>query len=179
MGGTSSATRTIGLAYFLGYSDITLIGFDSSVEGTPDVSETLEDGRPKYIQVVLSEKPNKETQSRLCRWAEEEKRNLREGDTQPIWTTPELAAQIQDMEMFLRDKSNGLKFNVLTEGAVGELWKRIQRSEPRKDSIEDVLKGLKRTDPTTDAITDALNTIDKVDELNRKDLTSMQGDDKV
>lgn len=174
-GGTSSATRSIGLAYSLGFQNEVLIGYDSSIKGAPENPEdTLEDGRPKYLQVLIGKEEVEGT--RLKRW--DKAREPQAGDIGPIWTTPELAAQIQDMERILRDPKVGINFDVRNGGVVGIISNMLEINTNHCINFLELVKGMSNTQPTAgqskDVMEEALNTIDTLSNLNNKDIKDQQ-----
>jgi len=91
-GGTCSATRSISLAHYLGFRQANLIAFDSNIAGVPDdasIVDTIE-GRKvkKYWPVSI-------------------------GDSKEFWTTGELIAQLQDLQMFMSDDTADIRINIL------------------------------------------------------------------
>jgi hypothetical protein len=91
-GGTCSATRTISLSHQLGFRKANLIGFDSSLDGpppNPEVTDTI-DGKQvkKYWTTSI-------------------------GDSPQFWTTGELIAQIQDLQMFFGDEVADVELNII------------------------------------------------------------------
>lgn len=91
-GGTCSATRSISLAHYMGFRKCNLIGFDSNLPGKPDdadQTDTIENQQVKKY------------------W------NIRIGNSKEFWTTGELIAQIQDLQMFLSDDTADIEINIL------------------------------------------------------------------
>lgn len=91
-GGTCSATRTISLAHLLGFRKAYLIGFDSSLAkepANPEITDLI-DGKPvkKYWTTSI-------------------------GDSPQFWTTGELIAQIQDLQMFLSDELADVELDII------------------------------------------------------------------
>ena len=85
-GGTASATRTIGLLETLGYRNIHMFGFDSSVsEDVVDKEAKDEMDNPKYLHVET-------------------------GGTK-FWTTGELLALAQDLEKMFERKDLAVNIN--------------------------------------------------------------------
>lgn len=91
-GGTCSATRSISLAHFLGFRIANLISFDSNLVRKPDDADKIEEieGKQikKYWQVAI-------------------------GGSKEFWTTGELIAQLQDLQMFLSDENPDIRINIL------------------------------------------------------------------
>lgn len=91
-GGTCSATRSISLAHYLGFRTANLIGFDSNLASKPDDDKIIEiiEGKPirKYWETSI-------------------------GNAPLFWTTGELIAQIQDLQMFMSDDVADIKINIL------------------------------------------------------------------
>lgn len=91
-GGTCSATRTVSLSHLMGFRKANLIGFDSSLSApppNPDVTDNI-DGKEvkKYWTTSI-------------------------GDSPQFWTTGELIAQIQDLQMFLSDEVADVEINII------------------------------------------------------------------
>lgn len=102
-GGTSAGMRTINLCYNLGFRDITLIGFDSSMAKDYVISEQDQelidlDGRKKFVEVFYKDPENK------------------------FYSTGELMAQAQDIIATL-ESPNDIVFDMWCEGMAGEIWK--------------------------------------------------------
>lgn len=91
-GGTCSATRSISLAHYMGFRRCNLVAFDSNLAGPPT--------DPEFIDTVDGQKVKKY-------W----KINI--GDSKDFWTTGELIAQIQDMQMFLTDDLADIEINIV------------------------------------------------------------------
>jgi hypothetical protein len=71
-GGSCSAMRSFNLAQLFGFKKMALLGFDSVIDRPEGFGELDEKGRPKYLKIKIGGKH--------------------------FYTTPELAAQIQDIE---------------------------------------------------------------------------------
>lgn len=99
-GGTSSATRCIEIASFMGFSDITLVGFDSSFS-EPKPTNILDiDGKQLYIKVTV-------------------------GD-EPFWTSGEFIAQGQDVQALLSNSRTPVPIK-LEEGLSTSMVNAIER----------------------------------------------------
>ncbi len=103
-GGSSSATRGIGVCHGMGFRKFALAGWDQCWwdESKIDMEEKDPKGRPKYLKVSI---------------------DGREFVTQPI-----LLAACQDFETSFKEH-NDLDFTVLTDGMVDHVWKRIGRDK--------------------------------------------------
>jgi predicted O-methyltransferase YrrM len=110
-GGTCAAMRSIGILHTMGFRQIHLFGFDSSLKDEPTkemLKETTgaedEEPRPKYFQVSVKETP--------------------------YWTTGELLAMAQDCERTFADKSMGINFIFHGKNTlVSDLWELAQTNE--------------------------------------------------
>jgi len=110
-GGTCAAMRSIGILHTMGFRQIHLFGFDSSLKDKPTkemLKETTgaedEEPRPKYFQVSVKETP--------------------------YWTTGELLAMAQDCEKTFADKSMGINFIFHGKNTlVADLWELAQTQE--------------------------------------------------
>ena len=91
-GGTCSATRSISLCHYLGFRKINLMSFDSNLAGPPPNKDDgdMIDGKhvKKYWTTAI-------------------------GDSRELWTTGELIAQIQDLQMFLTNNLAEAELNVV------------------------------------------------------------------
>lgn len=95
-GGSCSALGSIGLFHTLGFRDMTLVGFDSSLkEGTKSSLKTFMFGS-RY---------------------EPEKKFI---------ATGELGAQAQEIEALLMNSRTEINFNIWSGGLVGNIWKNMQ-----------------------------------------------------
>ena len=103
-GGSSSATRGIGVMHGMGFRRFALAGWDQCWwdESKIDMEEKDPHGRPKYIKVNIQG---------------------RQFITQPI-----LLAACQDFETSFKEH-NDLEFEVLTDGMVRHVWDRIKREK--------------------------------------------------
>ena len=114
-GGTCAAMRSIGILHTMGFRQIHLFGFDSSLKDTPTKEmrkETTgsedEEPRPKYFQVSVKE--------------------------QPYWTTGELLAMAQDCEKTFADKAMGINFIFHGKDTlVSDLWDLAQDKEQEQN----------------------------------------------
>lgn len=108
-GGSSSATRGIGVFHGMGFRKFALAGWDQCWwnEDEIDMEEKDPQGRPKYIKVKIDD---------------------REFITQPI-----LLAACQDFETSFKEH-NDLDFTILSDGMVSHVWKRIGR--PKESFLE-------------------------------------------
>lgn len=109
-GGTCSTVRALGIALTMGFRKTRVYGVDSSFEAKPDDD--------KYIETFVGQ-----------------------GDdsTGPIYTTPELAAQAQDLENILKSEELDMEVEIFSEGLVGELVKRLPNKTVRpyyKDQLQ-------------------------------------------
>lgn len=91
-GGTCSATRSISLSHYLGFRECNLVAFDSNLAGIPDNKEVTEVIEGKDIKKF---------------WP------IRIGDSEEFYTTGELIAQLQDLQMFMSDEMADIKINIL------------------------------------------------------------------
>jgi hypothetical protein len=107
--------RSIGILHTMGFRQIHLFGFDSSLKDTPTKEmrkETTgsedEEPRPKYFQVSVKE--------------------------QPYWTTGELLAMAQDCEKTFADKAMGINFIFHGKDTlVSDLWDLAQDKEQEQN----------------------------------------------
>lgn len=91
-GGTCSATRSISLAHYLGFRTANLVAFDSNLAGIPADPEQSEEIEGKQIRKY---------------WP------VRIGNNEEFWTTGELIAQLQDLQMFLSDDIADIEINIV------------------------------------------------------------------
>jgi hypothetical protein len=89
-GGTSSGTRSIELAFFMGFHSVDLVGFDSSFNMEKPTNIKDAKGKQKYIKITVDEKP--------------------------YYTTGELIAQVQDFERMLKNPKAASEINILDVG---------------------------------------------------------------
>lgn len=82
-GGTCSATRSISLSHFLGFRTCNLVAFDSNLAGPPS--------EPEYVEDIEGRKIKKYWETSIG------------PNSKPLWTTGELIAQIQDLQLFIGD----------------------------------------------------------------------------
>jgi len=92
-GGTCSATRSISLAHYLGFRTVNLLAFDSNLRDKPKDFEAIEEIEGKKIRKF---------------WPV----TIGQGGKE-FWTTGELIAQLQDLQMFLSDDIPDVKINIL------------------------------------------------------------------
>ena len=110
-GGTCAAMRSIGIFHTMGFRNMHLFGFDSSLKDKPTkemLKETTgaedEEARKKYFQVSVKDKP--------------------------FWTTGELLAMAQDCERTFADTSMGIHFVFHGKDTlVADLWELSQTKE--------------------------------------------------
>lgn len=70
-GGSGTATRCIGLLHeCFGFDQFECFGYDLCYHEKPDFTETIEDGRPKYIEVTLAAKTWGNKQVKRTFWTE-------------------------------------------------------------------------------------------------------------
>ena len=112
-GGSSSATRGIGVFHGMGFRKFALSGWDQCWwnEDEIDMEEKDPAGRPKYIKVKIED---------------------REFITQPI-----LLAACQDFETSFKEH-NDLDFTILSDGMVSHVWKRIGRPKESFYEVYDI-----------------------------------------
>lgn len=91
-GGTCSATRSISLAHYMGFRKCNLIAFDSNLAEAPV--------EPNVIDDVDGTKVKKYWQTSI-------------GGSKPFWTTGELIAQIQDLQMFMGDDMADIEIRII------------------------------------------------------------------
>ena len=91
-GGTCSATRSISLAHFMGFRTCNLVAFDSNLAGPPVEKD--------QIDVIEGQKIKKYWETSI-------------GGGKPLWTTGELIAQIQDLQMFLSDDLADIEIRII------------------------------------------------------------------
>ena len=99
IGGSSSAVRGLYLLHGMGYRFLDCVGFDSSIEGEPsdeELLETVDGGRPKYLQLEVCGKK--------------------------FWSTGELTCQAQDLETIWKVKHIDVLYNFWHGGMVGEVF---------------------------------------------------------
>lgn len=104
-GGTCSAMRCISVAHNMGFRKANLIGFDSSMEG-----------EPSDLSVMIPHDPNDPT---ALKPKYVEVHNPKDKDLIPFWTTGELVAQAQDIEIALNNEHMGdieLRFYGMDKG---------------------------------------------------------------
>jgi uncharacterized Rossmann fold enzyme len=106
-GGTCAGMRAINIAYNIGFRDVELVGFDSSMDAgwTPKEEESKavdERKRPKYIQIFYKD------------------------PTKMFYSTGELVAQAQDLIATL-ENPNDLMIKIWDDSNyVGEIWKEFK-----------------------------------------------------
>jgi hypothetical protein len=121
--GTSSATRSIGIARVMGFRNITLVGFDSSLEKEPSDLEKMytlkENGQPQFIPLKVGGE---------------------EGGT-TYWTTGELSAQAQDLEYFAINLPCYLNVTCFEDGLGGAIFNKTRPHKNPSDylNLEDFL----------------------------------------
>lgn len=98
-GGTCSATRCVGMAHFMGFRRINLVGLDSNLAAAPDDPNQVDDS------LINEAKGDKE---RIKKYWE-----VQIKDSPKFWTTGELIAQIQDLEAMLQNELSDMEINVL------------------------------------------------------------------
>ena len=114
-GGTCAAMRAIGMLHTMGFRNLHLFGFESSLKEDPTddmKKETTgaddEPKRPKYFQVSV--------------------------DNKAYWTTGELLAMAQDCEKTFADKTMGINYYFYgKDSLVSEIWEGAQKKETLPD----------------------------------------------
>jgi hypothetical protein len=111
--GSCSASRGIGLVHALGFRKVTLISYDMCFDYVPDdLNAVTEKGQPKYMVFNAITSNGKKT----------------------FYTTPELAANIQDIEYILKDLTLDIEFDVWEgSGASSALWSILGPMRKRGD----------------------------------------------
>lgn len=103
-GGSCSAVRGINLLQLMGFTHITLAGFDACMDSMPkDFGAVLQDGRPKYVQVTVGDKE--------------------------FVSTGELVAMVQDLERLFMDKMSQLTLDILPGGMLKPIYDLHYRSD--------------------------------------------------
>lgn len=113
-GGTCSATRTISLAHYMGFRKANLVAFDSSLAGEPPNKNEVDiiDGKEvkKYWTTSI-------------------------GDSKEFWTTGELIAQLQDLQMFFSDNVADVDINLVGTDKDDSLAGALAESIPNKTKL--------------------------------------------
>lgn len=106
--GSCSSSRAIGLLQCLGFYKITLVGFDLCLEEKPlDIMAVEPNGNPKYVGINLETPEGKKI----------------------FWTTPELAANAEDLEHFFKNDKLSVEFDVWEDcGVSSALWANFKAS---------------------------------------------------
>jgi hypothetical protein len=113
MGGSSSAVRGISLLNALGYRTVTLVGFDSCMEGKPKDVNAVYEGRPKYLQVEVTGKE--------------------------FWSTGELICQIQDIEKLFKMTFFDMQIEAVhPQGMVTPIYETLCGRYSNKSNFEEV-----------------------------------------
>jgi hypothetical protein len=114
-GGTCSATRTISLSHFLGFRKAKLFGFDSSLAGDPVNPEETD---------MIDDKPVKKY------W----KTSI--GNSREFWTTGELIAQLQDLQMFFSDNVADVELDLIGTDKDDSLAGALMETIPNKTKLK-------------------------------------------
>jgi hypothetical protein len=129
-GGTSSGTRTLGIAHALGIRKVSLVGFDSCVlnPSEDDLRQLDNKGRIKYQPVdlpVLNPTATPDDQKKID---EVEKSFLNQGFvyvaalSKRFFTTGELLAQAHDFEKLLQMTTLDMDIQVFDDGIVSHIY---------------------------------------------------------
>lgn len=129
--GTCSAIRGIGIAKILGFSKVTLVGYDSSLGGPPNnPNELLDTGMLKYYQVSLSPDTGVQVFNLTNHDAP-----VKEGEKR-YWTTGELIALYQDfigIIPHLETPHAGYEINVMADDTtlIGYGWQILKQAQQK------------------------------------------------